>query len=56
MGQGFIDRVHARDEEGILSGELKPTQMLAVLRTCDVETQLLHPKLTPEFCVRKTNN
>ena len=52
----FIDRVHARDEEGMLSGELKPTQMLAVLRVCDIETQLLHPKLTPEFCVRKTDS
>ncbi|MES2624716.1 MAG: class I SAM-dependent methyltransferase [Pseudomonadota bacterium] len=48
----FVDRVHARDEEGMLSGELKPTQMLAVLRTVDIETQLLHPKLTPEFCMR----
>ncbi len=50
--RNFIDRVHARDEEGMLSGELKPTQMLAVLRVSDVETQLLHPTLTPEFCVR----
>jgi SAM-dependent methyltransferase len=53
--KSFIDRVHARDEEGMLSGELKPTQMLAVLRICDIETQLLHPTLTPEFCVRETN-
>ncbi len=49
----FVDRVHARDEEGMLSGELTPTQMLAVLRTVDIESQLLHPTLTPEFCVRK---
>lgn len=48
----FIDRVHARDEAGILSGELKPTQMLAVLRKEPVETLLVDPKLTPEFCVR----
>lgn len=53
--RNFIDRIHARDEEGLLNGELKPTQMLAVLRTVDVETQLLHPKLTPEFCVRRTD-
>ncbi len=51
--KNFIDRVQARDEAGMLSGELKPTQMLAVLRICDVKTQLLHPTLTPEFCVRK---
>jgi SAM-dependent methyltransferase len=49
----FIDRVHARDEAGLLSGELKPTQMLAVLRTSPVETALGNPRLTPEFCVRK---
>jgi SAM-dependent methyltransferase len=54
--KNFIDRVHARDEEGMLSGELKPTQMLAVLRVCDIETQLSHPKLTPEFCVRRTDS
>jgi SAM-dependent methyltransferase len=48
----FIDRVHARDEEGLLSGELTPNQMIAVLRTVPVETQLLDPRLTPERCVR----
>ena len=48
----FIDRVHARDEEGMLSGELKPTQMIAVLRNEEVETGLVHPRLTPEFCIR----
>lgn len=48
----FIDRVHARDEQGLLSGELKPTQMLAVLRTVAVATTLLDPRLTPAFCVR----
>jgi 2-polyprenyl-3-methyl-5-hydroxy-6-metoxy-1,4-benzoquinol methylase len=49
----FIDRVHARDEAGILSGELTPTQMLAVLRIVPVETQLLDPRLTPTACVRR---
>ncbi len=48
----FIDRVHARDEAGILSGELKPTQMLAVLRNESVDTSLVDPRLTPEFCIR----
>jgi len=51
--RNFIDRVHARDEQGLLSGELKPTQMLAVLRTVAVETTLLDPRLTPAFCVRR---
>lgn len=48
----FIDRVHDRDQQGILSGELKPTQMLAVLRNEPVETVLVAPTLTPEFCIR----
>lgn len=49
----FIDRVHARDEEAMLSGEIKPTQMLAVLRNTSVERTLLDPRLTPEFCIRQ---
>ena len=48
----FIDRVHARDEEAILSGEIKPTQMLAAMCLTPRETQLVNPLLTPEFCVR----
>lgn len=52
----FIDRVHTRDEEGLLSGELKPTQMLAVLRNEVTEPQLLYPQLTPENCIRWPNN
>jgi hypothetical protein len=28
----FIDRVHARDEQGLASGELKPTQMIGSLQ------------------------
>lgn len=50
--RNFIDRVHFRDEEGILSGELKPTQMMAVLRNEPTEPQLVQAALTPEFCVR----
>jgi SAM-dependent methyltransferase len=50
----FIDRVHAADEAAILSGELKPTQMLAVMSKAKVrETQLVDPRLSPEFCIRK---
>lgn len=49
----FIDRVHARDEAGLLSGELTPTQMIAVLRTIPVDTQLLDPRLSPQACVRR---
>jgi SAM-dependent methyltransferase len=51
----FIDRVHAVDEEGLLSGELKPTSMLAVLTKRDTEMILRQPSLTPQFCVRKVD-
>lgn len=50
--QAFIDRVHDRDEAGMLNGEWKPTQMIAVMRNEPCETQLVHPKLTPEYCIR----
>jgi len=43
--RNFIDRVHERDEAGVLSGELKPARMLAALRTSPVETQLVDPRL-----------
>ncbi len=50
----FIDRVHAKDEELILNGTLKPTQMLAAMTKSSVtETKLTHPNLTPESCIRK---
>ena len=53
--RGFIDRLHACDENGIMSGAWKPTQMLSVLRKTPIETQLTDPRLTPEFCIRSTN-
>lgn len=49
----FIDRVHARDEECMLSGELTPTSMLAVLTKRETEIVLRHPALSPQHCVRK---
>ena len=48
----FIDRVHAEDEANFISGELKPTSMLAVLTCSESETVLKHPILTPQHCVR----
>ncbi len=49
----FIDRVHARDEQEMLAGHLKPTQMMAVM----VNQRDLQPRvwkhLTPEFCLRR---
>jgi len=53
----FIDRVHACDEAGLISGELKPTSMLAVLSCGETETLLRHPGLNVQHCVRvPTNN
>ena len=49
----FIDRVQARDEAGLASGELKPTQMLAVLTKSPVTQPVLRTaQLTPQFCIR----
>ena len=50
--RGFIDRVNALDEAGILSGELKPTQMIAAMTCEQVETKLVHPRLTLKYCMR----
>ncbi|MFK8011968.1 MAG: trans-aconitate 2-methyltransferase [Marinicellaceae bacterium] len=50
----FIDRLQAKDEELILKGVLKPTQMIAAMTKSQVlETKLVNPILTPEFCIRK---
>jgi SAM-dependent methyltransferase len=51
--RNFIDELHAADQAAILSGELTPTQMLAVLCTDEAEPRLLKPHLTPEFCTRE---
>jgi SAM-dependent methyltransferase len=48
----FIDRVHAADEEAMLSGRIKPTSMLAAMTLEPVATRLRDPRLTPRFCVR----
>ena len=36
-----------------MSGALKPTQMIAVLRTEPQDTLLVNPRLTPAFCIRQ---
>jgi SAM-dependent methyltransferase len=51
----FIDRVHARDIAGLRSGELKPTHLMAVMRTVPVAGgPRVWDGLTPEFCVRRS--
>lgn len=49
----FIDRVHAADENAMLTGCIKPTSMLAAMTLEPVETRLRDPRLTPRFCVRQ---
>lgn len=48
----FIDHVHARDEAEILSGRIKPTHMLAVMRKDYSGVTACRKHLTPQFCVR----
>jgi SAM-dependent methyltransferase len=51
--RNFIDRIHEADEQGILSGKLKPTHMLAVMSLQPVSQTKVVAQLTPEFCVRR---
>ena len=53
--RGFIDRVHAFDEEGLRRGELTPTQMFAVLTTEPCSEHLSSRGLTPAECIRKAD-
>lgn len=48
----FIDRVHARDEEEMRQGNIKPTQMFAVLCNEAVSKTECRDNLTPQRCVR----
>jgi SAM-dependent methyltransferase len=48
----FIDRVHATDEHAMLAGDIKPTQMFAVLTNRQVAQPQYLPGLDPHFCVR----
>ncbi|WP_223786853.1 class I SAM-dependent methyltransferase [Marinicella meishanensis] len=48
----LIDRVHEIDEQAILKGTIKPTQMVACLSKQPKHTVLTRPELTPEFCIR----
>ncbi len=47
----FIDRLHAYDEQALLSGELTPTRFLGVMCLTD-ETGQFSRGLKPENCVR----
>lgn len=50
----FIDRIHELDESLMLAGTIQPTQLMAAMQLNPSDTmRLRHPKLTPEFCLRK---
>jgi SAM-dependent methyltransferase len=51
--RGFIDRVHAFDEQAILKGTLTPTHMLAAMTPEPCAEHHFSRGLTPERCVRR---
>jgi SAM-dependent methyltransferase len=51
--RAFIDRVHSRDEQEILSGRIKPTHMFAVLSLEEPKEKKYWAGLTPKACVRQ---
>lgn len=50
--RAFIDRVHARDQEAMTAGEIKPTHLLAAMRVREVALQEFIPPFTPAFSWR----
>ncbi len=53
--RAFIDQVHARDEQEMIAGRIKPTHMMAVVGNDPDTPALFHEPLCPEFCVRPTH-
>jgi ubiquinone/menaquinone biosynthesis C-methylase UbiE len=52
----FIDKVAELDDQLIESGALKPTHIIAVLRSSTVLTPKYYKHLTPEFCTRNIDS
>jgi len=50
--RAFIDRVHALDMEQLESGIVKPTHIMAAVRTRPVVAPTVYRHFTPQFCVR----
>jgi SAM-dependent methyltransferase len=50
--RAFIDRLHRRDEEEMLAGNIKPTHMVAVVGNDPGVRACFHEPLTPAFCIR----
>lgn len=51
--QALIDRIHAIDEDGFQSGELKPTQMLAVMSPEQCRSPVYARGLSPLMSIRR---
>ena len=51
----FIDRVHARDEQEIAAGRIKPTHMFAVMRTGALGESRTVGSLTPSGAIRHSH-
>ena len=54
--RGFIDRLHGFDERAILSGEMTPTQMFAVMTAEPCSEHHFSRGLTPQSSVRKADS
>lgn len=50
--RALIDEIHARDEQEILAGTIKPTQMFAVLSLDHTRAMRTISELTPQSCIR----
>jgi SAM-dependent methyltransferase len=51
--RALIDRIHARDEDGMLAGSLKPTHAMAVMRGLSYAGPMQTWRhLTPQHCLR----
>lgn len=48
----FIDRVHARDDAAMRSGEIKPTHVIAVMSKSAQEPCRFVQPFSPQFCLR----
>jgi hypothetical protein len=48
----FIDRVHARDEAEMARGAIKPTHILAAMRTSPPGRTIIEDGFPPDYCVR----
>jgi SAM-dependent methyltransferase len=51
----FIDRVQACDHAAVLSGEIKPTHILAAMRAHPTALKYFNAPLTPSYCVRRAD-